>query len=116
MSEISDRLIAAELRAGLKGCRIGNEIVVVEETPSTNDLAWEAVERGTPEGFVVLKESRARVDTVPSIHPYLVALREDLLHDGVLEQQADHLVFVKPHAFNGSVALTDRTVAVRVAR
>jgi BirA family transcriptional regulator, biotin operon repressor / biotin---[acetyl-CoA-carboxylase] ligase len=56
MSEISDRLIAAELRAGLKGCRIGSEIVVVEETPSTNDLAWKAVERGTPEGFVIFAE------------------------------------------------------------
>ena len=56
MSELSDRLIAAELRAGLEGCRIGNEIVVVEETRSTNDLAWEALERGTPEGFVVFAE------------------------------------------------------------
>ncbi|MCA1660178.1 MAG: biotin--[acetyl-CoA-carboxylase] ligase [Verrucomicrobiaceae bacterium] len=56
MSEISDRLIADELRAGLKGCRIGTEIVVVEETRSTNDLAWEAAERGAPEGFVVFAE------------------------------------------------------------
>jgi BirA family biotin operon repressor/biotin-[acetyl-CoA-carboxylase] ligase len=56
MSERSDRLIAAELRAGLAGARIGNEIVVVEEARSTNDLAWEAVERGTPEGFVVFAE------------------------------------------------------------
>jgi BirA family biotin operon repressor/biotin-[acetyl-CoA-carboxylase] ligase len=56
MSELSDRLIAAELRAGLEGARIGNEIVVVEEARSTNDLAWEALERGTPEGFVVFAE------------------------------------------------------------
>ena len=56
MSELSDRLIAAELRAGLEGCRIGNEIIVVEEARSTNDLAWEAVARGTPEGFVVFAE------------------------------------------------------------
>src|SRR5919106_3241864 len=56
MSEISDRLIAAELRAGLRRCRIGNEIVVVEEAHSTNDLAWEAAERGTSEGFVVFAE------------------------------------------------------------
>jgi BirA family biotin operon repressor/biotin-[acetyl-CoA-carboxylase] ligase len=35
---------------------MGNEIVVVEEARSTNDLAWEAVERGTPEGFVVFAE------------------------------------------------------------
>jgi BirA family biotin operon repressor/biotin-[acetyl-CoA-carboxylase] ligase len=56
MSEPSDRLIAAELRANLAGCRIGHEIIVVEEAPSTNDLAWEAAERGTPEGFVVFAE------------------------------------------------------------
>lgn len=56
MSEPSDRLIAAELRAGLEGCRIGHEIIVVEEARSTNDLAWEAAERGTPEGFVVFAE------------------------------------------------------------
>ena len=56
MSEVSDRLIAAELRAGLEGCRIGNEIVVVEEAGSTNDLAWEAAERGAREGFVVFAE------------------------------------------------------------
>jgi BirA family biotin operon repressor/biotin-[acetyl-CoA-carboxylase] ligase len=56
MSELSDRLIAAELRAGLAGARIGSEIVVVEEARSTNDLAWEAQERGTPEGFVVFAE------------------------------------------------------------
>jgi BirA family biotin operon repressor/biotin-[acetyl-CoA-carboxylase] ligase len=56
MSEVSDRLIAAELRAGLKGCRIGSELVVVEEARSTNDLAWEAEERGAREGFVVFAE------------------------------------------------------------
>ena len=56
MSEPSDRLIAAELRAGLAGGRIGNEIAVVEEAGSTNDLAWAALERGAPEGFVVMAE------------------------------------------------------------
>jgi BirA family transcriptional regulator, biotin operon repressor / biotin---[acetyl-CoA-carboxylase] ligase len=56
MSELSDRLIAAELRAGLEGLRTGNEIVVVEEARSTNDLAWGAAERGAPEGFAVFAE------------------------------------------------------------
>jgi BirA family transcriptional regulator, biotin operon repressor / biotin---[acetyl-CoA-carboxylase] ligase len=56
MSEISDRLIAEELRAALHGGRIGNEIVVVEEADSTNDVAWEAAKRGAPEGFVVFAE------------------------------------------------------------
>lgn len=56
MSEVSDRLIAADLRAGLEGCRIGNEIVVVEEAGSTNDLAWEAAERGALAGFIAFAE------------------------------------------------------------
>jgi BirA family biotin operon repressor/biotin-[acetyl-CoA-carboxylase] ligase len=55
-TETGDRLIAEDLRAGLTGCRFGNEIVVVEETRSTNDLAWEAAERGASEGFVVFAE------------------------------------------------------------
>jgi BirA family biotin operon repressor/biotin-[acetyl-CoA-carboxylase] ligase len=60
MSEPSDRLIATKLRAGLAGCRIGNEIVVVEETASTNDLAWEAAERGAAAGFVVFAERQTK--------------------------------------------------------
>jgi BirA family biotin operon repressor/biotin-[acetyl-CoA-carboxylase] ligase len=60
MSEPSDRLIAPELRAGLEDCRIGNEIVVVEETTSTNDLAWEAADRGAAEGFVVFAERQTK--------------------------------------------------------
>jgi BirA family biotin operon repressor/biotin-[acetyl-CoA-carboxylase] ligase len=60
MSEPRDRLIATDLRAGLAGCRIGNEIVVVEETASTNDLAWEATERGAAAGFVVFAERQTK--------------------------------------------------------
>jgi BirA family biotin operon repressor/biotin-[acetyl-CoA-carboxylase] ligase len=60
MSEPSDRLIATELRTALDGCRIGNEVVVVEETASTNDLAWEAAERGAAEGFVVFAERQTK--------------------------------------------------------
>jgi BirA family biotin operon repressor/biotin-[acetyl-CoA-carboxylase] ligase len=60
MSEPSDRLSATELRAGLAGCRIGNEIVVVEETASTNDLAWEAAERGAAAGFVIFAERQTK--------------------------------------------------------
>src|SRR2546421_9318546 len=60
MSEPSDRLIATELRAELAGCRIGNEIVIVEETPSTNDLAWAAAERGATAGFVVFAERQTK--------------------------------------------------------
>ena len=55
-AESGDRLIAEELRARLGKCRIGNEIVVVEEARSTNDLAWEAASRGVSKGFVVFAE------------------------------------------------------------
>jgi BirA family transcriptional regulator, biotin operon repressor / biotin---[acetyl-CoA-carboxylase] ligase len=52
----SDRLVADELRATLGEGRMGNQLVVVEETSSTNDLAWEAEATGAPEGFVVFAE------------------------------------------------------------
>jgi BirA family transcriptional regulator, biotin operon repressor / biotin---[acetyl-CoA-carboxylase] ligase len=60
MSAASDRLIAHDLRAALAGCRIGNQIVVVEETASTNDLAWEAARRGAAQGFVVFAERQTK--------------------------------------------------------
>jgi BirA family transcriptional regulator, biotin operon repressor / biotin---[acetyl-CoA-carboxylase] ligase len=60
MSGISDRLIASELRAGLDGHRLGNEIVVLEETESTNDVAWQAAERGAAAGFVVFAERQTK--------------------------------------------------------
>ena len=60
MSAVSDRLIAEELKRGLAGCRIGSEIVVVEEAESTNDLAWQAAERGAPAGFVAFAERQTR--------------------------------------------------------
>src|SRR5436190_21379184 len=58
MSAVSDRLIATELRGALAGNR--DEIVVVEETESTNDLVWEAAERGAAEGFVVFAERQTK--------------------------------------------------------
>ena len=60
MSEPSDRLVAAEIQAGLKESGIDREIIVVEETGSTNDLAWEAVERGARHGFAVFAERQTK--------------------------------------------------------
>ena len=54
----ADRLVADKLRATLGECRLGNQLVVVEETRSTNDLAWEAEAQGAPEGFVVFAEEQ----------------------------------------------------------
>jgi len=55
-ADASDRLVADELRAALGKSRIGNQIVVVEEARSTNDLVWAAAERGDAEGFVAFAE------------------------------------------------------------
>jgi BirA family biotin operon repressor/biotin-[acetyl-CoA-carboxylase] ligase len=60
MSGTSDRLVASELRAGLERHRVGNEIVVLEETESTNDVAWQAAERGAAAGFVVFAERQTK--------------------------------------------------------
>ena len=59
MSEPSDRLVAEELRQALDGSRV-REIVVVEETASTNDLAWDAARRGVAEGFVIFAEHQTK--------------------------------------------------------
>ncbi|HZE13496.1 MAG TPA: biotin--[acetyl-CoA-carboxylase] ligase [Chthoniobacterales bacterium] len=55
MSEVSDRLSAIELRAA-----VPNEMVLVDETESTNDLVWEAFERGAGKGFVVFAEHQTK--------------------------------------------------------
>jgi BirA family transcriptional regulator, biotin operon repressor / biotin---[acetyl-CoA-carboxylase] ligase len=53
-----DSLRGEELRAALTGAHIGNKIIVVEETPSTNDLAWQMARQGSPDGLVVFAESQ----------------------------------------------------------
>src|SRR5436305_14236845 len=55
MSKISGRLIATELRAALK-----NEIIVVDETESTNELVWRAFEGGAREGLVAFAERQTK--------------------------------------------------------
>ena len=53
---ISDRLIADEMRNTLAGCMIGREIIVVEETTSTNDSVLQRATQTTREGLVVFAE------------------------------------------------------------
>ncbi len=55
MLKVSDRLIATELRAALE-----KEVVVVDETESTNDLVWQAFEGGAREGFVAFAERQTK--------------------------------------------------------
>jgi len=52
MSALDPRL----LREALGDCLIGREIIVLEETTSTNDSVLERAHRGAPEGLVVFAE------------------------------------------------------------
>jgi len=52
----ADRLSAAKLRAGLGQCTIGGEIIVLDETTSTNDVVLKMANGGAPEGLVVFAE------------------------------------------------------------
>ncbi len=53
-----DLLRADELRAALTDSYIGREIVVVEETTSTNDLAWQMAQEDRAAGLVVFAEQQ----------------------------------------------------------
>jgi BirA family transcriptional regulator, biotin operon repressor / biotin---[acetyl-CoA-carboxylase] ligase len=52
----TDRLSTAKLRAGLGHCTIGREIIVLDETTSTNDVVLQMANGGAPEGLVVFAE------------------------------------------------------------
>lgn len=52
----TDRLVADELRDALGACTIGREIVVLEETASTNDSVLQRATFDMPEGLVVFAE------------------------------------------------------------
>jgi BirA family biotin operon repressor/biotin-[acetyl-CoA-carboxylase] ligase len=52
----ADRLSVAKLHAGLGYCTIGREIIVLDETTSTNDVVFQMANGGAPEGLVVFAE------------------------------------------------------------
>jgi BirA family biotin operon repressor/biotin-[acetyl-CoA-carboxylase] ligase len=54
--EMLDRLVADELKAGLRGVVIGREIIVLEETGSTNDAILKIANAKSKEGLVVFAE------------------------------------------------------------
>jgi BirA family transcriptional regulator, biotin operon repressor / biotin---[acetyl-CoA-carboxylase] ligase len=52
----ADRLSEAKLRAGLGHCTIGREIIVLDQTSSTNDVVLQVANGGAAEGLVVFAE------------------------------------------------------------
>jgi BirA family biotin operon repressor/biotin-[acetyl-CoA-carboxylase] ligase len=56
---VADRLSGEKLRAELGQCTIGREIIVLEETTSTNDAVLQMANGGAPEGLVVFAEHQS---------------------------------------------------------
>jgi BirA family transcriptional regulator, biotin operon repressor / biotin---[acetyl-CoA-carboxylase] ligase len=56
---VADRLSGEKLRAELGLCTIGREIIVLEETTSTNDVVLQMANGGAPEGIVVFAEHQS---------------------------------------------------------
>ena len=56
---VADRLSSEKLRAELGQCTIGREIIVLEETTSTNDVVLQMANAGAPEGLVVFAEHQS---------------------------------------------------------
>ena len=54
-----DRLRAEQLRAEVGATVIGREIVVLEQTTSTNDFVLQMARADTPEGSVVFAEHQS---------------------------------------------------------
>jgi hypothetical protein len=54
----------------------------------------------TSEGFLVYGGSIARLQPVPSIHGWLVQIRDKLLEQGILAEEDDGLKFTQDYVFN----------------
>ncbi len=58
VSDPARALDATELERALKGCRIGQRVLVLATTTSTNDALWQLAREGAEEGLVVLAETQ----------------------------------------------------------
>lgn len=56
---VADRLSAQKIRAELGPGIIGRQIIVLEQTTSTNDVVWQMAKDGAPEGIVVFAEQQS---------------------------------------------------------
>lgn len=52
------------------------------------------------DGFVVFKDSQVVLETTPSCHEYLLALRKKLLNEGILAPQNNKLIFTENYIFS----------------
>ena len=117
MVAVPERLIADDLLAALpEDSLVGREIVVFEETDSTNDLAARAGEDGVPEGLVIFAESqragRGRLGRRWSSLPHQGLWFSVLLRPGLAPDRWPELTFCAALA----VAETAETLTAQTAR
>ena len=53
-----------------------------------------------PEGFVVLAHSQAVKEVVPSVHRFMIEIRNSLLKKGVLRPEVDAYRFTQDYLFD----------------
>ncbi len=76
------------------------------ESPATDTLYIKAARgangmgKRVPDGFVVLKGTEIAGDTVPSLRKTYVALRDELLETGIIEDQQGKLTFTSDYLFS----------------
>lgn len=82
------------------------EVAATDSSLSDNSQLLYLSERGAegrgrevPDGFIVLKGSRARIKETQSIHAYMSELRQQLLERGVLAEEAGFWVFTQDYRF-----------------
>jgi BirA family biotin operon repressor/biotin-[acetyl-CoA-carboxylase] ligase len=120
LTSAPERLIAADLLAGLpaEGAVIGREIIVLEETDSTNDLAAKAGDDGLPEGIVFFAErqraGRGRLGRSWQSPPYQGLLFSVLLRPAAPLERWPELTFCAALAVAEAVeAETGRAAAIK---
>ena len=57
-AEMLDRLVASEMRAVLGSIVVGREIIVLDQTSSTNDAIWQLAAPDSKEGLVLFAEDQ----------------------------------------------------------
>lgn len=72
-----------------------------------------------PKGFVVIQGSQMCNETVPSLNKYLVAVRNDLIEQGVVVQKSLHYIFTQDQIFSSptraAAVVTGRPINGRIA-
>ena len=58
----------------------------------------------TDDGFVVYKGGKCNIEETPSLKQFRRDLRARLIHDGILKEEHDVLVFQSDHIFSSSSA------------